>query len=120
MSKQAADLKGRIGALSDKQAIHIANSLVQATFAAPTFADLDDDALLDRVLGEVEAFDRAGELEALRADPDWTAKAFDGRAAGDLARQGLLALAEQPGGDDLVAPALDEFFDAQADFGLLT
>ena len=120
MSTQAADLKERIGALGDKQAIHVANSLVQAAFTAPTFADVDDGALLGRVTDEVQAFDQDGELEALRADLDWADKAFGGRAAGDLARQGLQALAEQPGGNELVARALNEFFDAQADFGVLT
>jgi hypothetical protein len=120
MSTQAADLKDRIAALSDKQAIHIANSLVQAAFAAPTFADLDDHALLGRVADQVKAFDQGGELGALGADPDWASKSLGGRAAGDLARQGLQALSTQPGGSELVARALDEFFDAQADFGILT
>jgi hypothetical protein len=120
MSKPTADLKQRIGALSDKQAIHVANSLVQAAFAAPAFADLDDGALLGRVTDGVRAFDQGGELPALGADPDWADKPFGGRAAGDLARQGLQALAEQPGGNELVARALDELFDAQADFGVLS
>jgi hypothetical protein len=120
MNNRAADLKERIGALGDKQAIHVANSLVQAAFTAPAFADLDDVALLGRITGEVQAFDRGGELGALRADPDWADKPLGGRPAGDLARQGLQALAERPGGSELVARALDEFFDAQADFGVLT
>lgn len=120
MSKKAADLKERIGALGDKQAIHVANSLVQAAFSAPAFANLDDSALLGRVTDGVRALDQGGELAALGAAPDWADKPFGGSAAGDLARQGLQALAEQPGGDELVARALDEFFDAQADFGVLT
>jgi hypothetical protein len=120
MNNQAADLKKRIGALGDKQAIHIANSLVQAAFTSPTFADLDDGALLRRVTDQVQAFDQGGKLGALRADPDWADKPFGGRAAGDLARRGLQTLAEQSGGSELVARALDEFFDAQADFGVLT
>ncbi|MGJ4943673.1 hypothetical protein ACQR1W_24080 [Bradyrhizobium sp. HKCCYLS1011] len=120
MTTQAADVKDRIAALNDKQAIHIANSLVQAAFSAPTFADLDDRALLGKITNSVKAFDQRGELEALGADPDWTSQSIGGRAAGDLARQGLQALSEQPGGRELVARALDEFFDAQADFGILT
>ena len=120
MSTQITELKDRIEALGDKQAIHVANSLVQAAFAAPTFADLDDGALLGRVRNEVQALDQGGELDALGANLDWADKPLGGRAAGDLARQGLQALAEQPGGNELVAKALDEFFDAQADFGVLT
>jgi hypothetical protein len=120
MNNQAANLKERIGALGDKQAIHIANSLVQAAFTSRTFADLNDNALLGRVTDQVQALDQRGELGALRSDPDWANKPFGGRAAGDLARRGLQALAEQPGESEFVARALDEFFDAQADFGVLT
>ena len=76
--------------------------------------------MLRRVTDEVRAFDQGGELGALRAGQDWADKPFGGRAAGDLARRGLQTLAEQPGGSELVARALDEFFDAQADFGVLT
>jgi hypothetical protein len=120
MIDHVTDLKARIGTLDDKQAIHVTNSLVQAAFAAPTFEDLDDRALLGRITDEVRQFDKAGQLESLRTNPHWTDTSFDGHAAGNFARQGLLALAEQPNGNELVTRALDEFFDSQADFGVLT
>ena len=41
-------------------------------------------------------------------------------AAGELAREALRSLAAQPGGDEMVARALDTWFDNQADFGILS
>jgi hypothetical protein len=121
MTNAPADLAARIDALDDKQAIHVANSLVQAAFStAPAFAGLDDDALLARVADGVQALDTSGEVTRLRASPNWADMPSTGREAGDLARRGLRALADAPDGQDLVTRALDEFFDAQADFGVLT
>ena len=121
MSNHSVSIRKRIDALDDKQAIHIANSLVEAAFkTASTFTNLDDDALLIRVADEVQAFDRGDRMAKLRATPNWTERPLGGPAAGSLARRGLQMLAEQPGGDALVAKALDEFYDAQADFGVLS
>ena len=99
----------RIDELDGKQAVHIANKLVEAVFVtSPAVNALDDQkqmAFVTQSTGIVPARE-----DMALADGD----------AGELAKNALRILAETPEGAAIVEKALDSWFDTKADFGLLT
>ena len=107
----------RIEALDDKQAIFVVNNLVQAVFlTSPQLSALDDDqqmALVTTFAADVAAkTDHV--ITDLNLDEDIPAA-----NAGHIARRALLELATSRGGEEIVARALDTWFDRTADWGLL-
>jgi hypothetical protein len=99
----------RIDELDDKQAIHIANKLVEAVFiTSPSVSAFDDQQQLVFVTQKTGIVP-VGEDMALPHEE-----------AGSLAKNTMRILAQTPDGAAIVDRALDSWFDTKADFGLLT
>lgn len=99
----------RIDELDDKQAIHIANNLIEAVFVtSPTVSAFDDQQQLAFITQRTGIVPAAEDM------------ALPAGEAGALAKNALRILAQTPESAAIVEKALDSWFDTKADFGLLT
>lgn len=102
-------VQSRLSALDNKQAIHLANKLVETAFlTAPELRNLDEAEKLSLV-------ETGTGLNLTDSDEE-----IPSDEAGAMARCTLQVLASLPGGEELINTALDSWFDTTADFGLLT
>jgi hypothetical protein len=106
----------RIKDLDDKQAIFIANNLVQSAFTSTARLNaMDEPQLAALILRGVAAYSAVDEKSIADLQTDQSIS-----EAGAVAKEALKALALAPAGEDILTHAMDTWFDKTADFGLLT